>query len=244
MAKRKSNRALKFDVLKNVDYGYITKRKKKVLEFEGSTVESFKWIEFQRYLGNNLPPGRYYFYIKFKNDPEPYTGNTNTAGVIEKMDNTENEVILKKFDEVLKKINSKTDGISTDLLLSVTKQSYETHINFLNTQVTKLEAELRDLSSECESLTNDCLEYEQEIHKLKNKSEYLPLAEKALILLQAKFGTGKVATLENSDPTDIPQEILQILGTVDYIKLQADQAAYQKIVSGLRQYISLLPQKV
>jgi hypothetical protein len=49
--------------------------------------------------------------------------------------------------------------------------------------------------------------------------------------------------LGESDPSGIPAEVLQILGTVDYDKLKTQPDEYNNILNYLRRYVSLLPQK-
>ena len=61
-------------------------------------------------------------------------------------------------------------------------------------------------------------------------------------MLFAKFGKGEeITNLSASNPGDIPNEIIEILGLVDYSKIPNQQM--QQIISGLRQYISVLPLK-
>jgi hypothetical protein len=51
-----------------------------------------------------------------------------------------------------------------------------------------------------------------------------------------QFGKVDAATLKESDTTDIPAPILEILGAVDYSRI--DENNMNKIIIGLRQYIS------
>jgi hypothetical protein len=66
------------------------------------------------------------------------------------------------------------------------------------------------------------------------------MIESALV----KFtGNKAVQKLGSSDASDIPKEILDILGRVDYQQLQSNPEAYNQILDVLSKYISVLPQK-
>ena len=240
MIKRTSNRELKHPILKNVEYGSVTKNGKRVLEIPGSEIESLSWRDFTIYIGKKLPPGKYGFTIKFKNDAKLYSGTTR-AVTLDPVDIKKDNFIQDQLNELKKIIATQSAGGSNETVVLILKQGYEMQIQFLNRQIELLEKNNKNLEDEIDEVEDDLDECQNKLKEALSKSEYTQYIPGALKLLQAKFGGGKAVSLENSDQSDIPTEILQILGTVDYSKI--DPESMQKIIEGLRNYISLLPIK-
>lgn len=239
---KKREVGLKHPVLNNVEYISITKNKKSVFESnDGKYFEGMTWRNFQLFLGERLTPSRYYFNIKFKGDNKLFSGTIKAVTLEAKQDHEmESEKILSEFKElktVLQKgINQ--GGISYDMLLSSVKQGYENQINYLNQVIADKNILLAKNEKEILELESDLEDCQNESTKESRLSQYIDLATK---FLASKYPTNKVATLKESDQTDIPGEILEILGAVDYSKI--DDASMQKIIAGLKQYITFLPLK-
>lgn len=240
----KSNiRALKYPVLKNVKYISILKNKKSVLEIDGKDVEGLEWRDFGIYLGNHLPIARYFFTMGFNNKNEVFSGQIRAISTDNKKNESnemESNQLTSLFNDLKADLKKATDkgGISFDMLLQATKQGYEAQISFLTQQVAHKDNLINKFESEIDDLEDDLENCIKENSKTSSLSQYIEIGQK---LLTTKFGNKEAATLKESNPKDIPDEIINILGAVDYSKI--DDESMRKIVSGLRQYISLLPLK-
>lgn len=237
---RSSSRELKYPILKNVEYASLTKNGKRVLEIPGSDIEGISWRDFTIYIGKKLPPGKYGFTIKFKNNAQLYAGTTR-AVTLDPVEVPKDNYIQDQLNELKKIISSQSAYAGSDQAMVIVKQGYEMQIQFLNRQIESLERSVKKLEDEITELDEDLDECNIKLIQAEQKGEYTQYIPGALKLLQAKFGAGKTVSLENSDQSDIPAEILEILGTVDYSKIDPD--SLQKIIQVLKQYISLLPMK-
>jgi len=82
---------------------------------------------------------------------------------------------------------------------------------------------------------NDC---EKESAKSSGIGQYLAIGEK---ILSMKFGTGSKVSLKDSNATDIPEQILLVLGVIDWTKI--DQASIERIANSIQQYLSVIPKE-
>lgn len=235
---------LKFPVLSNVEYVSILKNKKSVFESnEGKEFEGMTRREFQMYLGERLPQGIYYHIIKFKNSGELYQGTIRTVktGISKEENEMDEGKILKEFQDLKKSLDKATDkgGISFEMLLASTKQGYEAQIQYKDSQIADKDKKIEKLEAEIDELENELDDCEKQASQNSGLSSTIDVVQKFLAI---KTGNVKpVTTLKESDQTDIPGEVLQVLGMVDWQKI--DDASYQKIVAGLKQYITFLPLK-
>jgi chromosome segregation ATPase len=132
--------------------------------------------------------------------------------------------------------------MQVDLLLSISKQSYETQITFLNAEISRREIVITKLESKIESLESELDEAAELIEDYKSKTglgQYLDIAK---TFLMSKQGNLKpISNLKDSTPETIPAEIIQILGLVDYDAIPADQLT--QIIDYLKIFIQKLPLK-
>lgn len=240
---KKNTRELKYPVLNNIDYCTITKNKKSVLEIDGKDLEGKTWREFQIYLGDKLPINKYYFTIKFKKGGEIYSGMTKAVSLdpkkLESNTMDENKIIseFRSLKDALSKATNQ-GGISFEMLLASTKQGYEAQIQYLNSKIADKDELIREIKKEVDDLEDDLNECEKESAKNSGIGQYLAIGEK---ILSMKFGKPGKVSLKDSDSSDIPDQILQVLGIINWQIM--DQQNIEKIASSIQQYLSVLPKE-
>jgi len=236
--KAKGQIKLKMPVLNNIDYVDVTRNKGLLKRYNGNELEGKKWREFQETVGKEFGSGKIYYNI-FQKDGRRSSGITNAVGstptkdIIQLQDSSSKEV-LKALQELNTKVSNKSEGIGVETLLQITRQGYDMQISFLNQQLVFKDGVIDNLNKEIESLESELSESGQN----SNLSQLIEIGQKFLI---SKIGKPTITQLKDSDQSDIPQEILQILGTVDYSRIS--QENLDKIISILRQYISTFPLK-
>ena len=245
MDKRKTNaRILKHQVLNNVEYATIKRRGKVLLEIPGDDIgKKINWRDFQIYVGKKIGAGRFSFTIKFKNSGELYTGQTNAVDPdIDIAKSNESDSILEKVTTVFKSLESKLNnatqsgGVTYEMLLTSTKQGYDITVDFLKQQLTFKDGTISELKIEIRDLNSELDTADVTIRQLEQRTGYNQYLEPISKILFAKFGGGTPVKLEDSDPSGIPPEILQVLGVIDYSKIKPEDL--QKMVQLLQQYIS------
>jgi len=256
MASKTTTTRLKYEYLNDLEFISILKNKKSVLELdkkECKDLEGKSWREFQTYLGDNIPPGKYYFTIKFKNNPELYRGTTraisknNLIGEEPELSNIETQ--LKNLEERLNQAQ-KNGGIPYELLLESTKSGFQARIDYLNERIKDKDIEIARLKDEIAQLEKELDKAQIEYNKVSANTgwvaifdKYAPLIEQGLIKLgarqQPKLGLQDAPV----DASGIPNEVIQILAQVDYDELKKVPDKYEQILTMLRQYVTVLPQK-
>ena len=241
--KRPTARILKHPVLNNVEYASIVRNRKSVLEIEGKEIEGCAWRDFQIYIGDKIGVGRFHFTIKFKNNAELYTGQTKGIDPnvsIKKSDESDSIInqVTNAFKSLESKLNNATQqgGITYEMLLASTKQGYDTQVDFLKQQIVYKDGSITELKLEIKDLNDELETTDITIRQLELKSGYNQYLEPISKLLLAKFGGGKPVKLEESDPSAIPMEVLQVLGVIDYSKIQLEDL--NKMIQLLQQYIT------
>jgi len=241
--KRPGSRILKHPVLKNVDYASIVRNKKSVLEIEGKELEGTAWRDFQIYVGDKIGVGRFHFTIKFKNNAELYTGTTKGIDPnVNIVKSDESDTVIKTVTDAFKSLESKLNnatqqgGITYEMLLASTKQGYDTQVDFLKQQITYKDVSIIELKVEIKDLNSELNETDITIRQLEKQSGYNQYLEPVTKILLAKFGAGKPVALGESDPSAIPNELLEVLGVIDYKKIQPDDL--NKMIQLLHQYIT------
>lgn len=239
----KHNKKLKFPILNDVEFVSILKNKRSVFESDGKQFEGLTWREFQLKLGEYLPPSTYYFTLKFKNNAEIHTGQIRAVSYENKTEVSmdENKILneLNSLKDKLSKAESK-GGISFELLLESTKQGHAAQISYLNEKLKDRDEKIRELKNEITELDRDLTDCEKESAKSTGIQQYLQIGEKiASIYLGGKTKTP--ISLKESDSTDIPNEILQVLGVIDWQKIDAESIA--RIANSIQQYLSVIPKE-
>jgi len=238
----KGNRSLKYPILKNIDYASIVRNGKSVLEIEGKELEDKTWREFQLFLGEHLTPGKCYFTIKFKNKSEIFSGMTKAVTMNKSIpeDDTKINQVLDQFKKLESKINnaSQAGGVSFDMLMASTKQGYEAQATYLKEKITDKDQIIQELKREITELEDDLNDCEKESAKHSGIGQYLAIGEK---ILSMKFGSPAKVSLKESNSSDIPEQILLVLGVIDWTKI--DQTSIERIATGIQQYISVIPKE-
>lgn len=246
----------KYSTLKNVTYCDIIRGRKTLRRYEGAEVEGLTWKAFQEKVGKDVGAGAFTFSVYFKNG-EKYPGRTKAIDIDNmpsSKDTTESDSESKNILSAIKSLNDsiskKSEGnLSTDMLIQFTKQGYENQLQFKEFQITDLKAAISKLTSANTDLESELDECNDAANEFQNQNswvgifnQYKPMIEAGLSRLGIKQNTQ--IKLSSSDQSDIPGEILQILGTVDWIKVQNESPeTYNQILSYLRSFIPKLPQK-
>jgi hypothetical protein len=237
---------IKFPKLSKVEYLDIIKNKSVVHSFKPNDLEGLTWRQTQLLLGTILPPGLYNYTLKF------IDVNSVNKGTIRSVSNipaavikSESSQIEKQIDLLQQKVNALGSGssqIGIDVLLSITKQSYETQITFLNNEINKKDLVINKLETKIDSLTDDLDNASELVEDLKQKTGIGQYLEIAQTFLKAKIGNLKpISNLKDSDPGDIPEEILLTIGLVDWQKVDANLLS--EIINYLKIFIQKLPLK-
>ncbi len=238
---------LRFPVLKDVEYIDLIKNKETKLNLDGRTVEGKTWREFQKYLGSKLPERQYHYVIKNKNDNKIHKGIIRTVGVMKSEgDKGQSELLIVQgnIEELNKKITamSSGNGISVDTLMSITKSSFETQIRFLELEGTKREAFILKQESQLDEHVKELNKCDVIIGELKEKtgiSQYIAIVERFLMM---KAGNVKpITNLSASETSDVPPEIIKILGMVNWQEVPGEALA--KITHTMKIFIQELPLK-
>lgn len=248
MAVPKKQQQLRFPILQNIDYFDVFKNKTQITSFNGSQLEDKKWRDVSLMIGKITGQGLFRYSFKFKNSDEIHNGSIR--GIDPGNDTSEHKTdsrLKSQIDELSNKVerltNSNSGGIGIELLISVTKQSYETQITFLNSQLSQKDLNINKLETKIDELNNELDLCYQQIEDLKGQtgiSSYLEIAKK---FLDAKLPGKQVEkiSLKDSNPSDIPESILNLLGVVDWN--QVDPHIINEIVKYLNMFIPQLPKK-
>lgn len=247
VAKNSSMLKLKFPVLNEVEYIDLVKDRVNVLTIDGKDVENFSWRQLQLYAGERLNPGVYGYTLKFNGNNEIFRGSLKVVSLnkkgLKEMESPEIIAVKKSVDEISKRLNNlKTDSPGMDLIMSLTKQSYESQLSFLRDEITRKEKSIERLERDIDKLNEQLDAAESIIDDLKSKTglnQYIGIAKEFLMM---KAGNSKpISNLKDSDSTDIPAEILQVLGVVDWSKIDAN--VLNEIIHYLKIFIQKLPLK-
>lgn len=238
---------IKFPVIPDdIEYLDVIKKREVVLTLNNKDIAGLKWRELQLLIGSKINSGIYHYTMKIASKEENYLGTIRAINFVTKTETNQKDLTMeneiKKLTEKVNNLNSKGSDFSTELLITITKQSYETQINFLNQQLKEKDRNLDELKREIEKLNDELDKADDVIEELKSKTginQYLDLL-KPFLLKQA--GSLKAVTnLKDSNPSDIPVDIIQILGLVDWNEIDPDNL--NQIIEYLKIFIQKLPLK-
>lgn len=245
---RTSATSIKFPILKDVEYFDIIKDRKTFKTFSGSEINNLTWRELSLLIGKSIPADTYHYTFKQLNNSEIFRGKIRVLGDVRNRLNENENKMTEKIQTELNSIKAtltaagQNSGISVDMLLSITKQSYETQINFLNNELQRKENLISKLETEIDKLNDELIECDAQIDELKSKTGINQYLELAQTFLNSKIGTAKkIETLKDSNPNDIPERILLILGAVDWSNVPAN--VIDSIINYLEVFITKLPLK-
>lgn len=238
---------IKFPVLNNVEYIDISKNKNQVKAFTGNEVNGLKWRELSLLIGKIAGQGVYRYTLKFKNDPN--INNGQIRGVVQTSEITENKnesYFKNEIEQLTKKVEdlnkSNSSGIGFEMLLEITKQSYLTQIDFLKQQLQAKDLNISKLELQIDKLNDELDTCYQNLDELQSKTGIGNYIELAKDFLKLKLpGEIKPISLKESNTSDIPAPILDILGVVDWSKV--DENIINEIVRYLNLFIPKLPLK-
>lgn len=239
---------IKFPILKNVEYFDVLQNKKLVKAFKGTDLEGLKWREVQEKIGL-YASGQIHYTFKFNDSPDIHKGmmravNTETF----KTQSNQNDLQVQSLKTEIQSLRSQLDnassssGVTVEMLLSISKQGYETQIHFLNNEITRKDAFITKLESEIDKLNDELDKQDVIIDELKSKTglnQYLQLAQS---FLNKKAGDVKpLTTLKDSNTSDIPERVMQLLGAIEWSQVSDEMLS--NIIHYLEIFIQQLPLK-
>jgi len=246
MVDPKTRNKLKFPQVKNGEYMDLVKGGSIALSLTEKELVDITWRGLQKLIGSKLGAGRWNYSLKFLNDPTINKGQI--MGLNSSTKPTEKVSGIETLSSLVSQLTNKVDsmqsgqGVSVELLMDVTKQSYNARVELLTLEITKKENDYQRLQTKYESLDSELDKAESIIEDYKDKSgllQLIPIAEK---FMMGKFGKGQpVQSLGESNPSDIPPELLDLLGVVDW--QQVNPPVLVKVIEYLRMYITSLPMK-
>ena len=235
---------MKIDKIQDAEYLDLIKNKVLVKTYKGKEINGLTWRELQLKIGNDLKQSTQYYYV-LKNKNETKVSKGIVRSVAENIPEYDKpQAISKEYYQELENLkqeikNLGSGNLNTELLIKVTSQGYENQIQFLKDQLLIKDNYINKLENKIESLENDLDECAGNDNNKTSISQYIELAQ---MFLKSKAGNLKpVESLANSDQSDIPQSILDILGLVDYSKIP--QSDLDQILNYLRIFIQKLPLK-
>ncbi len=231
--------------------GRVTMANKSMEKILGqSNIEGMKWRDFQKYLGSKLPMDNYYYVVKLNDKPELYKGRVKPivlkAGVVSgSVTDDKSLLVLKETVSALsEKIEtiSKGNGVSMEMLLEVTKQSYVARIDFLGVEINKKDMDYNRLELKCAKLEEELNDADVVIADLEGKTGVMQYVSIAKEFLQMKAGSLKgIENLGDSNPSDIPSDITEVLGVVNWVAV--DPNIINEIVHYIKVFANKLPLK-
>ncbi|MBK9285042.1 MAG: hypothetical protein IPM51_12115 [Sphingobacteriaceae bacterium] len=234
---------IKFPVLNNVDYMDVTKNKEILKTYYGSDLDKLAWRDVQIKIGSDVGSEFYHYQLKFKNSDQLHKGLIRGVLKDGKTKNVAASSDIEKIKDSINQLNQKIvnvssgGGVQVDLLIQVTRQSYETQINFLNAEINRRELLINKLENKIDDLETDLNECQETAQQSGGVSQYIEMAK---MFLDVKRGNLKpIDNLKDSNINGIPQEILSVLGMVDYS--QIPEQTLNEIINYLKIFIQKLP---
>lgn len=240
-----SNSKIKFPILNNVEYLDIIQNKTTVQTFNTLQTSNLKWRDLQKFIGKKHGGGMFRYAMKFVDNDVIYRGTIRgltTPG--EQPTNDKDTDLRNELEQIKKSISGigQQSGVSVDLLLSMSKQSYEVQINFLNAELTRKDNFILKQETQITKLEDELDKCDLEIEQLRQKTGIGQYVELAQTFLSGKIGNLKpISNLKDSNPSDIPNEIINILGLVDW--KEVDTNILEQIINYLKIFIQKLPLK-
>ena len=232
-------------IIKNVEYIDV-KKGSVLLKVYKEEIEGFSWRQFQELIGKEFGSGKYSYIYKKKNNTTIYKGQINGVSMnkksaeIIKPDNSGLTFVKESVDKLNERLDAfKGNDLGVDVILQVTRQNYDMQIVFLNREIDKQATLIIKLESKIDEL-------EIELSEADDGGEtkilqYFKMAQEFIALKTGGGSLSPVTNLEESSQSDIPPEILSLLGMVDW--LQVEPQVTTTIIETLSYYIQKLPMK-
>jgi len=236
---------IKFPILENVDFFDVIKNKTTIKTYGKKELEGKTWRELCLLIGQEFGAGIFYYNYKQKNNDLVNRGTVRGVNNFLATPKENKNLELNELEKIKTQISNlgQSNGVSVDLLISITKQSYELQINFLNDELRRKQNFIDKLEKQIDDLNDELNNADEQITELQNKTginQYLGMAQDFLKMKMNKGGA-PVVTLKDSNTDDIPTEILNILGAVDWSKVSPE--ILNTIIMYLNMYIDKLPLK-
>jgi hypothetical protein len=237
---------MKFPIINDLEFFDVLKGGKTILTLTNKEIpDGTTWRQLSIRIGQEISAGTYNYSFKLKNNDVVNRGLIRVVTMdkreVHATDNNFQKELLDIKNQLSNAANKKQD-VSVDLLISITKQSYETQIQFLNNELQRKEKQIEKLESEIDKLNDELDKCDDQIEDLKAKTgigQYLELAQ---TFLNSKIGSAKkITSLKDSSPDDIPEQILKILGAVDWTQVSPE--VLDNIIKYLEIFITKLPLK-
>ena len=234
---------LKFPILKNIEYIDVIAGKARTT-FSGLEVDGLKWREFQELIGKKLGAGAYHYVLKLHDDNTIYKGGVRAVNVNETVKADHSNIIESRINELDNRINKMGSNTSVEIstLLEITRAGYETRIGFMKDELKNRDDRITRLDIQVKDLENEIDGYLDTIEELKEKTgigQYINIAKE---FLSMKVGNTKpIENLAGSNSDDIPPDIIQVLGVVDWDEV--DPTVKDGIIHYLKIFIQKLPMK-
>lgn len=239
---------LKFQTVKKCEYFDVVKNSIAVATYHDE-INNLSWRELQNKIGDEHGGGLYHYSFKQVGLAELNRGTIR--GIVTKIKSddpnaSQIELLKNQITGLTQSINKEKQnlgGMGIDFLLNVSKQGYETQIKFYEVELARRQSIIDKLEKEIEELEKEL----DKAYRLVEQSKETSGIEKVLTMIEPfKAMIGKktslpVESLASSNTSDIPGEILEILGMVDYSKIPAEQL--EKIINTMKMFVHQLPLK-
>jgi len=237
---------MKFPIINDLEFFDVLKGGKTLLTLTSKEIpDGTTWRQLSIRIGQEISAGTYNYSFKLKNNDVVNRGLIRVVSMNKNEINKNENEFSKELHEIKNQLSNaanKKQDISVDLLISITKQSFETQIGFLNNELSRKEKQIDKLESDIDKLNDELEKCDDLIDDLKAKTgigQYLELAQ---TFLNSKIGSAKkITSLKDSSPDDIPEQILKILGAVDWSIVSPE--VLDNIIRYLEIFITKLPLK-
>lgn len=235
---------LKHPIIKDVDYIDI-KRGGTLLKTYGKELNGKTWRKLQELIGKEFGSGKYSYIYKFKSTDELSKGQINGVAMgMPQEEKPESNLELAEIKAAISTLSAKLsesakgEGGNVSLWVEMTRQNYDSQIRFLNLEIDKRDRTIEKHEVKIETLTVELSETDGETPMFNAVDAFQLITQIAM----KKFGVGAAdVKLEDSNQSDIPPGILQLIGMVDWTKV--DEPTRQQIEDSLRLFINKLPLK-
>ncbi len=239
---------LKYPVLKGCEYLDIIKNKITIQSFKHDELEGLKWRQVQELVGSKVGAGSFRYTIKFKNDDKTSNGTIRSVVSNEilkkesKLDNTELVSLVKTMTN---KLDNMTNNAPQDtaILIATIKEGHSNSILMYQERLAEKQRLCDKYEIKIDSLEKELGEQDDIIAELQSKSGNMEYFKALADIVKAKFGghAQSLADTTNSDESDIPASLLEVLGVVEWS--QVPEETVNLILDTLKQFIHKLPLK-
>lgn len=239
---------LKFPVINKCEYLDIIKNKNTLHTFQGDVLEGLKWRQVQEMVGDKLGVGSFRYAIKFSGDDQVKHGTIRSVVTNEKLQQ-QSQSVNSGLVNAVSELNKKIDGMAsnapqdTTILIQTIKEGHANTVLMYQERLREKENLVTKYEMKIDALEKELDEADAMIAELKSKSGNMEYFKALADIVKVKFGSHAQPLSENvqSDESDIPAELLEVLGVVDWERVEPE--AITLILDTLNQFIHKLPLK-